>query len=59
MFIFIKIIFFFEITYFQKPDVVIHCAAEKKVEVVESNFEKAFDINMNATEHLSKLSGRF
>ena len=55
----IKKIYSILIINWQKPDVIIHCAAEKRVEVVEANFEKANDINMNATEHLSKLSGWF
>jgi S-adenosylmethionine synthetase len=34
---------------------VIHCAAERRVEVVDGDFDKALKINVSATEHLAKL----
>lgn len=42
-----------------KPDAVIHAAAEKRVEVVERNFEKANNLNVNATSHLAEVCGNF
>lgn len=42
-----------------KPDAVIHAAAEKRVEVVERNFEKANNLNVNATSHLAEVCSNF
>lgn len=42
-----------------KPDVIIHSAAEKKVENVEKDFDKALHLNKDATAHLAEISGNF
>ncbi|GBC07082.1 hypothetical protein RclHR1_07230009 [Rhizophagus clarus] len=42
-----------------KPDVLIHCAAERRPEVVEKNQEVAFELNVNTTENLAKLSLKY
>lgn len=39
-----------------KPDVIIHCAAEKRVENVEKNFTLSANLNIGATENLAKIS---
>ncbi|CAB4423959.1 unnamed protein product [Rhizophagus irregularis] len=42
-----------------KPDVIIHSAAERKPDVVEKNQELAYELNVNTTEHLAKLSLKY
>jgi hypothetical protein len=36
----------------------VHCAAERRVENVENNFEKALQLNKGATQHLADVSGK-
>jgi len=38
-----------------KPDAIIHCAAEKKVENVEKDYKASSDLNIGATENLAKI----
>lgn len=40
-----------------KPDAILHCAAERRVENVENNFEKAMQLNRGTTEHLAETCG--
>ncbi len=35
-----------------KPDTVIHCAAEGRVDFAESNYQAAFDLNVTGTQNL-------
>lgn len=37
------------------PDIVIHCAAERRPDVVDNNPEAALELNVSATHHLAKL----
>jgi len=39
-----------------KPDVVIHCMAERRPDRVETDPEKAHLLNVKVTDHLSKIS---
>lgn len=41
-----------------QPDVVVHCAAERRPDVVERHTEAAFNLNVHATGTLAKEAGR-
>ncbi|XP_042338997.1 methionine adenosyltransferase 2 subunit beta-like [Plectropomus leopardus] len=40
-----------------KPDVVVHCAAERRPDVVERHTEAAVNLNVHATSTLAKEAG--
>ncbi|KYQ89881.1 methionine adenosyltransferase regulatory beta subunit [Tieghemostelium lacteum] len=42
-----------------QPNVIIHCAAERKPDICENDKDKTFQLNVDATEHLSKLAIEF
>jgi dTDP-4-dehydrorhamnose reductase len=41
-----------------KPDAIIHCAAEKRVNVVENDYENTVKINCDSTSFLAELCGK-
>lgn len=46
-----------------KPDVIVHCAAYTAVDLAEDDFDKCYDVNVNATKYLvdcaKKLDAKF
>ena len=38
----------------EKPDIVIHCAAYTNVDLAESEYEKAFAVNVKGSENIAK-----
>ena len=40
----------------ESPDIVIHCAAYTNVDLAESEYEKAYSINVKGTENIAKAS---
>lgn len=42
-----------------RPDVIVHCAAERKPDVCSGNPEQAEELNVSATRQLSELSDEF
>ena len=38
----------------QKPDIVVHCAAERRPDVVDSNPDEAFNLNVGTTKNLAQ-----
>ncbi|RIA88592.1 hypothetical protein C1645_799693 [Glomus cerebriforme] len=42
-----------------KPDVIVHCAAERRPDVAERNQEATFELNVHATEQLGILSLKY
>jgi hypothetical protein len=38
--------------------VIIHCAAERKVEAVEKNFDGTMKLNVDATKNLAEICGK-
>ena len=38
----------------QKPDIVVHCAVERKGDVFENNPDQAFNLNVRATKNLAQ-----
>lgn len=45
-----------EIFYKFKPTIVIHCAAQTKVDILESEFKNMYDINIMGTKNIALLS---
>ena len=41
-----------------QPDVIVHCAAERRPDVVERHTEAAVNLNVHATSTLAKEAGR-
>lgn len=40
-----------------QPDVIVHCAAERRPDVVERHTEAAVNLNVHATSTLAKEAG--
>lgn len=41
-----------------QPDVIVHCAAERRPDVVERHTEAAVNLNVHATSTLAKEAGK-
>lgn len=44
-------------SFFVKPHVIVHCAAERRPDVVERHTEAAMNLNVNACTTLAKEAG--
>lgn len=42
-----------------KPDIIIHCAAERFPDKVESDPQTAYDLNVGATAHLAHEASKY
>lgn len=40
-----------------QPDVIVHCAAERRPDIVERHTEAAVNLNVHATSMLAKEAG--
>ena len=48
----------FKLLFYLQPDVIIHCAAERKPDIVEGQPEKTRKINIDATRNICQLASK-